>query len=264
MNDHNDFIVRSIKNRVLTLTLNRPEAKNSIVAEMTVQLHQLLSEAAIDDNVGAIVITGTGNTFCAGGDVKRMSSTAEAKPAYSTEELLYLGAQSSMLLHQMPKPTIAMIRGAAAGGGLSLAMGCDFRFSDDSAKLTFAYTNIALSGDFAGAYLIQHWIGASKARSFCLLCPLVDAQESLDLGLITEVLPKTELEDHVYNLAGKLANGPTGALGRIKQNLNNANDLLHNEYINIEAENFLVCRASNEHKEALTAFMEKRAPKFHR
>ena len=264
MKSQDESVLEEQAGRVLTITLNRPEAKNAITSELNVALHASLIRAAENPSVGAIVITGAGGAFCVGGDVKSMAKNKSEKPRYSTEQLLAMGAEAALMLHRMPKPTIAMISGAAAGGGLSLALGCDLRFAAPSAKLTFAYTRIGLSGDFAGTYLLQHWLGAAKAREFCLLCPVLDGQQALELGLLNGVYNEAELKTHVYTLAEKLANGPTRAIGRIKENLNNAIELPLEEYVRRESENFVACRDSDEHKEALRAFIEKHAPDFPR
>ena len=258
----NTTVLTHLKERVLTITLHRPEAKNAITADLTVQLHGILSAAKTDTNVGAVVLTGTGKYFCVGADLKAMPLTPTQKRQYSTEELLQLGAEATQLLHQMPKPTIAMIRGAAAGGGLSLAMGCDFRFADTTAKFSFAYPNIGLSGDFAGSHFIQYWIGPSKAREFCLLSPVVDANEACSLGLIGKVLATEALEAHVFSIAHKLANGPSYALARIKQNLNNSANMTIEESVAQENRHFMECRASADHKEAISAFRENRPPDY--
>ncbi len=257
-------LLEQLEERVLTLTLNRPAARNAIDADLAVRLSETVQRAAGDDRVGAIVITGAGGTFCAGGDVKGMAkSDGHEQRTLSVEELLLLGGRTVFTLHTMPKPTIAMIRGPAAGGGLALALGCDLRLADETAKLTFAYTRIGLSGDFGCAWLLQKWMGPARAREFCLHCPTIDAAQALSAGLVNEVHDPGTLPERVQEMARGLANGPTGAIGRIKANLDASSRLAPEDYLAFEADNFLTCRQSDEHREALGAFMAKRAPSFH-
>jgi 2-(1,2-epoxy-1,2-dihydrophenyl)acetyl-CoA isomerase len=264
MSNSDNPVVEQLQGRVLTITLNRPEAKNAITPDLSIRLHEAVTRAAGDGRVGAIVLTGAGDAFCAGGDLKVMSQAkAATRQGPSSRELLELGAATAVALHRMPKPTIAMIRGAAAGGGLALALGCDLRIADESAKFTFAYTNIALSGDFGCAWFLDKWLGPARAREFCLLCPTIRADEALTLGLLNRVHPPGELEQQVYAMAERLANGPTDALGRIKANLDAAADLAQEEYLALEADNFLAGRESPEHGEAVRAFLDKRKPRFH-
>ncbi|MBR9912002.1 MAG: enoyl-CoA hydratase [Gammaproteobacteria bacterium] len=265
MKKNEPTVLTSLENRVLTITLNRPQARNSINGQLTVLLHQVVSAAAKDDQVGAIVLTGADKEFCVGSDIHAMGgkSRQSGKRGMSSERLLQLGAEISMLLHKMPKPTIAMIRGTAAGSGLSLAAACDFRFADWSAKLCFANGNIGLSGDFGGAYFLQQLLGVSQAREFCLLTPKVPAQEAASMGLVTRCVPDEELEQQVYGVARQLAMGPAEALGRIKQNLNIAITKPPTDYLRQEVTSFMRCRSSAEHKEAVSAFIEKREPVFY-
>ncbi|WP_320837815.1 enoyl-CoA hydratase-related protein [Zhongshania sp.] len=250
--------------RVLYITLSRPALKNAINEDMVTTLYRNLREAAQDDSVGAVVLEGSGDAFCAGADIKNLALGAEHTRKYSTEVLLRVGAEAAMLLHEMPKPTIAMIRGPAMGGGLSLALACDFRLADSTASLSYAHTKIALSGDFAAAYFLSKWMGAGKAREFCLLNPVYGAQEAFTSGLLSKVCEDSELEADVERLATRLAEGPTNALACIKANLKNAQEMSCESYIAEEIKNFQRCRNSDEHREALKAFIEKREPNFPR
>jgi 2-(1,2-epoxy-1,2-dihydrophenyl)acetyl-CoA isomerase len=246
--------------RVLHVILSRPALKNAINEEMVTSLYRCLRDAAQDDSIGAVVLEGAGDAFSSGADIKNLALGMEHTRKYSTEVLLRVGAEAAMLLHEMPKPTIAMIRGPAVGGGLSLALACDFRLADDTATLGYAHTKIGLSGDFAAAYFLSKWMGAGKAREFCLLCPTYSADEAFRNGLLTKVCEADSLCSEVESLATQLANGPTNALGCIKNNLKNAEALSCDSYIAEEIKNFQRCRNSDEHREALAAFLERREP----
>jgi 2-(1,2-epoxy-1,2-dihydrophenyl)acetyl-CoA isomerase len=264
MNDQIEPVSSRRHGRVLYLTLSRPAFKNAINEEMVTILYRCLCDAAQDDSVGAVVIEGSGNAFCAGADIKNLARGAQHTRKYSTEVLLRVGAEAAMLLHEMAKPTIAMIRGPAVGGGLSLALACDFRLADTTASLGYAHTKIGLSGDFAAAYFLSKWMGAGKAREFCLLCPSYDAEQAFNSGLLSKVCEVDALEAEVADLATRLADGPTNTLGCIKNNLKNAEEMSCESYIAEEIRNFQRCRNSDEHREALAAFIEKREPKYPR
>jgi len=249
---------------VLTITLSRPTLKNAIDEDMVVGLYRTLRDAAHDKTVATVVLEGDGNAFCSGADLKDMAKVDVLSRKYPSEVVLRLGAESALLLHEMPKPTVAKIRGPAVGGGLALALACDFRLADDSAKLAYAHTKVALSGDFAAAYFLTKWMGAGKAREFCLLNPTYDAQESFQRGLLSKVCNAETLDEEVLSLAKRLESGPTEAYGSIKDNLRHAEAFDRDAYIASELRNFLRCRNSEEHREALSAFLEKREPDFRR
>ena len=256
-------LLESRADGVLTLTLNRPERLNAMNGPMLKALHAALLQAALDPAVRAVVLTGAGRGFCAGGDVKGMAEgegaglTLEARTAHLRDAM-----ECSRLLHEMPKPTLAVIRGACAGAGLSLALACDLRLASDSLKLTSAFAKVGLSGDFGGSYFLTHLIGA-RARALIMLSPLLSATEALDLGLVTQVVPDAGLEAEGRALAGRLATGPTLTLGHIKANLNAAeNGATLSEMLDHEAIRHIRCAYTEDHQEAARAFVEKRPPVF--
>ncbi len=255
-------LIEHLSDRVLTLTLNRPQARNGIVAGLTVALHDAVQRAATNPAVGVVILQGAGTDFCAGADLNSMASAGTAQRTHTTEELLALGGETALLLQQMPKPTIALIRGAVAGGGLSLASACDFRLADTSAVFAFAYTNIGLSGDFGSLYFLQQLLGVGKAREFALLCQKLTAAEALEQGLLSRVVAPDALDDSVSELAQQLLLKPPYAVGKIKQNLLNAQTLTPAAYLQEEADNFIACRNSDDFKEAMRAFKAKRPPRF--
>lgn len=261
-----ELISRS-ENGVLWLTLNRPERRNALSLELYAALLDALAAAESDDTVRAVVLTGAGNSFCAGGDVARMSrQSASADTPSPAQRIADLRARTRIVeyLHGMPKPTIAMIRGAAVGAGLSLALACDLRYADTSAKFRTSFVNVGLPGDFGGHYFLPRIVGPAKARELYLLSPMILAEQALELELLTGLFAPDALQTEVARIAGELAAGPQPAIAHIKANLNDglAQDLPG--ILDRECARHIDCLDSADHKEAARAFVEKRAPVFSR
>jgi 2-(1,2-epoxy-1,2-dihydrophenyl)acetyl-CoA isomerase len=256
-------LLERLESRVLVLTMNRPDQLNALTPEMIATLRAALERAAVDGEVGAVVLTGSGRGFCAGGDVKAMAKSVNpALPLEARVRQLRTGMETSRLLHTMGKPTIAMVRGPAAGAGLSLALACDLVFASDTAKLTSAFAKVALSGDFGGSYFLTRRLGA-RARQFVMLSPVVDAAEASRLGLVDRVIADADLERETMETARALANGPGVALGYMKANLNLAErGATFEDMLDIEAEHHTRCYYTEDHADAARAFVEKRAPVF--
>ena len=247
---------------VATLTLNRPDRLNALSAAITDALLEALPRLAADPAVGAIVLTGAGRAFCAGGDVKRM---AEEKVARSTDEdvaQLRAKMEISRLLHDIPKPTIAMVNGAAAGAGMAMALACDVRIAGQSARFVTAFAKVGFSGDFGGSWFLSRLVGSGKARELYFTAEPLDAAQALALGVVNRVVPDAELADVTMDFARKLANGPRVALGKMKQNFNAAENGTLLELLDLEARRQIETGQTDDHKEAARAFVEKRAPVF--
>lgn len=248
---------------VLTLTMNRPERRNALNLEMTVLLREALAQAAVNVGVRAVVLTGAGDAFCSGGDVKNMASNP--MPADSAAErirTLRFRAEASRLLHDMPKPTIAEIGGAAAGAGMALALACDFRLARRAAKLTTAFGKVGLSGDFGMSYLLPRIVGQARARELLMLSPVLSADEALDLGLVHRVFDAQEYDGACAAFVCALAQGPTTALGRMKANLNAAFEQDFSASLDSESARQIAGFTTADHLEAAQAFVAKRAPRF--
>jgi 2-(1,2-epoxy-1,2-dihydrophenyl)acetyl-CoA isomerase len=256
-------LVEHSEHGVLTLTMNRPERLNALTVPMTEALLAALRRAAVDTAVRAVVLTGAGRAFCAGGDVKAMAEDDATRHTLESRTLqLREHMECARLLHEMPKPTIAVVRGAAAGAGLSLALACDLLIASDTAKLTSAFAKVGLSGDFGSTYFLTKLLGP-RARAFALLSPLVKAEEALQMGLVTRVVPDAELDAAGRALAQQLADGPSITLGHIKANLNAAEQgATLAQALDHEAIRHIRCGMTEDHQEAARAFVEKRAPKF--
>lgn len=258
-----DILLQSREGGLLTLTLNRPEAKNALSHDLTAELVEAVAAAAADQTVRAVLLQGAGDMFCAGGDVKAMAAGRDADMGFEARVAGLRGRmEASRLLHEMAKPTIAAVQGAAAGAGLSLALACDFRILAASARLTTAFAKVGLSGDFGGTYFLTRLIGSAKARELYLTSPLVPAEEAYRLGLATRVVPDAELAAAAHDFALALANGPSVTLGYIKKNLNLAEQAPLSTVLDAEALHHTRCAGTADHKEAAKAFVEKRKPVF--
>jgi 2-(1,2-epoxy-1,2-dihydrophenyl)acetyl-CoA isomerase len=256
-------LLESAEDGVLTLTLNRPDRLNALSWEMCDRLHQALLKAAEDREVGAIVVTGAGRAFCAGGDVKAMAEAKAGQESYEDRVAdLRRRMEAARLLHEIPKPTIAMLRGPAAGAGLSLALACDLRIAGEDARLTTAFAKVGLSGDFGGHYFLTRIVGTAKARELYLTSPIVAAREALGLGLVHRVVADDALEAETRSLARSLAAGPRVALGYMKQNLNLAEGASLAMVMDAEAMRHTRCSTTDDHREAAAAFVAKRKPVF--
>ncbi|MGB9369804.1 MAG: enoyl-CoA hydratase [Xanthobacteraceae bacterium] len=255
-------LVETRSDGVATLTLNRPDRLNALSAPIMEALLEALPRLAADPEVGAIVLTGAGRAFCAGGDVKRMA--AETVPRSSEEDVARLRSRMeiSRLLHEIPKPTIAMVNGPAAGAGLAMALACDMRIAGQSARFVTAFAKVGFSGDFGGSYFLSKLVGTGKARELYFTAEPLDAAQALSLGIVNRVVPDGELAGAVQDFARKLAQGPRIALGLMKQNFNAAENGTLTELLDLEARRQIETGKTEDHREAARAFVEKRAPVF--
>jgi 2-(1,2-epoxy-1,2-dihydrophenyl)acetyl-CoA isomerase len=257
-------LLETIKDGVAVLTLNRPERLNAMSTAMLDGLLEALPRLAADEGVGVVVLTGAGRGFCAGGDVKAMAAgrefddgTLEAKAQGLRRRM-----EVSRWLHEMPKPTIAMVRGAAAGAGLSLALACDLRVAADNARFATAFARVGYSGDFGGSWFLTQLVGTAKARELYYTADIVDAAQALALNLVNRVVPDARLEEETLALAQRLASGPRVALRYMKRNMNAAETNSLTEHLDLEAWHHTRCGATEDHREATKAFVEKREPVF--
>lgn len=258
-----DQLLEHLDGGVLTLTLNRPERLNTLTPEMSYALERVLLRAAEDREVGAIVLTGAGRAFCAGGDVKSMAEGAVAPSFDERVTSLRRRMEPVRLLHEIAKPTIAMLRGAVAGAGLSLALACDLRIASEDLRLTTAFVKVGLSSDFGGSYLLSRLVGGARARELFLTSPRLTAQGALAQGIVTRVVADAALETETLSLARSLAEGPRIALGYMKQNLALAETASLAEVMDAEALRHIRCAGTEDHREAAAAFVAKRPAKFH-
>lgn len=273
--ESNEDLLSALDNGVLTITFNRPNAHNAFTLNMWSTLLKLLQDAAMDPAVRCVLLMGAGKSFCAGADVQTFGVVDTTDPMavrYATDPVwtdielrvarLVRNAGITKLLHSMGKPTVAAVRGAAAGAGLSMAAACDFRIAADNAKFVAAFARIGTSGDFGISYFLTKLVGAMKARELLFLGDRTDAQEALAMGLINRVVPDAELETEARALARRLADGPPVAYRLLKQNIITAETENLDAVIQVEARNMIRSLTTEDSKEAVRAFQEKREPKF--
>ena len=256
-------LIETIEDGVATLTFNRPERLNALSTSIMEGLLHGLPRLAGDPGVKVVVLTGAGRAFCAGGDVKSMAeSGGERRSAAEASTHLRSRMEVSRILHELPKPTIAMINGPAAGAGLALALACDLRIAGTSARLVTAFVKVGFSGDFGGSYFLTRLVGTAKARELYFTGRPVDADEALMLGLVNRVVPDDQLQDATMGLARSLAQGPQIALSLMKRNMNCAEGGSLTELLDLEAVHQVQTGRTEDHREAAKAFVEKRPPVF--
>ncbi len=260
-----DELLCRIEDRVGVITLNKPDKKNALGDILTPALRRTLVTMEEDDRVGCVMITGSGDAFCSGGDVSGMGGGGSIPVSKQDRiaELTHKQATLTLRLHELSKVTIAALPGAAAGAGLSIALACDLRIASDNAFVITAFKNIGLSGDYGASWFLPRLIGLSKAKELYYTSPRVGADEAAQLGLINKVFPQENFPQAALNYAKEVANGPTMALGRMKINLNSGMDQSLRESLVLEAKHLIESGGTKESREAITAFLEKRPPKFH-
>src|SRR5437764_14947048 len=219
-----DELLCVIRDRVAVITLNRPEARNSLSDHLTPALRRMIKRNGDDPEVGAILITGAGTAFCSGGDVKGMGGNSAAPAMSVSDKVERLRDRQRTLtgvLVSVRKPTIAALPGPAAGAGLAIALACDIRIAAESAFMTTTgYAKIALTGDYGISWLLTRLAGTSRARELMFLSERLDARRCEALGLVNRVVRDVDLQSEAFAMAKTLANGPGSAFAAIKDNLN--------------------------------------------
>src|SRR5215469_1777852 len=270
-----DHLLETFADGVATLTMNRPEARNALSGEMGAGLTEALQRLTYDSKVRCVVLTGAGGAFCAGGDVKGFAADtsrgagagsgggSNSGPSYEQRVAgLRRGMEMVKWIHEMPKPTLAVIPGAAAGAGLSIALACDLRIAAEGAKLTTAFSKVGLAGDYGGSYFLTHLVGSAKARELYFSADVITGAEALKLGVVNRAVPAAELAEAGAAWARQLASLPTIAVGYMKRNLNVALHATLSEVLDLEATHMVRTMMTADHAAAAKAFVEKRAPEF--
>jgi 2-(1,2-epoxy-1,2-dihydrophenyl)acetyl-CoA isomerase len=263
-----DDLQAEVRSGVGVITLNRPERRNAMSPAMIGALKAALADFESAPDVGAVVLTGAGGAFCAGGDVKGMAAAGGEGGGSPLQYDARVHRQrldqrsTSGRLYEMPKPTIAMIPGPAAGAGLSLALACDLRYAVEGAKLTTAFAKVGFAGDYGGTWFLTRLVGSAKARELYFLSDVITAEEGERLGIVNAVFSADQLEPEVMAIAERLASGPTVAYRYMKENLIRAVHGELGECLDMEAAHHIHTGQTEDHREAAQAFVEKREPVF--
>lgn len=262
-------LLKSIEDGILTLTINRPKSHNTMTPNLSDGLIEALKENGNNPDVRCVVITGAGNIFCAGGDVGDQASGAlkkgETDPKAAHEAMVKMireGSEVFGILHSLPKPTLAIIPGAAAGAGLGLALACDFRFCLDTAKLTTAFAKIGLSTDSGISYFLPKIVGMAKARELCFSADVVTGRQAYDIGLVSKIASQETFQKDAQAYAKYLASLPTVAIGFMKENLNASEHSSLDQIFDLEANNVVRSMSTQDHKNAAKAFLKKERVTF--
>jgi 2-(1,2-epoxy-1,2-dihydrophenyl)acetyl-CoA isomerase len=256
-------ILQSLEHGLLCITLNIPERRNALNNEVALLLLSAVERASDDPEVRAVLLRGAGGTFCVGGDIKHMAELNGSQPTFEAKHsMMRRTMEITRKIHEMPKPVVAAIDGAAAGAGWSLALSCDFRVVGENAKITTAFAKIGVSGDYGGIFFLTKMLGSAKARELLLLSPVLTGREAHALGMMTHAVPDETVAKVAHEMAMSLAQGPTVALGYLKKNINNAEECSLEAYLDGESLHQCRCLQTADYQEATTAFVAKRAPAF--
>lgn len=260
-----DELLLELRERVAVITLNRPEARNALSDRLSPALREAIRHCADDESIGAVLLTGAGSSFCAGGDVKGMGDNSAKRAMKPAERIADLRERQRLLtgaLVGMRKPTVAALPGPAVGAGLSIALACDMRIAAASAFLATGYVRVALSGDYGIASLLTRLVGTGRARELMFTGDRVDAHRAQEIGLVNRVVADEALQSEAFAFARRLADGPSEALRLMKDNLDDALVVDFDVALEREAERLVEAAGTADHAEAVRAFVEKRAPRF--
>jgi 2-(1,2-epoxy-1,2-dihydrophenyl)acetyl-CoA isomerase len=262
MTDQN--VQLTVSNAVATITLNRPEVLNALDLHTVTELVAAVQACRDDDNVRAVIITGAGRGFCAGGDMKaaweHIQKAGDARDFFRDLTVPLHRAITDIRL--IEKPVVAAINGATGGAGMSLAAACDLRLAAESAKFKQAYTSIGLVPDGGWTIIVPEIIGAAKTMELLLIDPLIDAKQALALGFVHEVVPDDKLQERAREISTRLSQGPTTAFGGAKALVNAALFPMLESQLERERQRLMTQGSTRDFLEGLSAFLQKRSPRF--
>jgi 2-(1,2-epoxy-1,2-dihydrophenyl)acetyl-CoA isomerase len=250
-----------LADHVATVTLDRPDAMNSLTTEMKTELLRALTRAAADEDARAVLLTGSGRSFCAGQDLREHAANLDGGDGLGNTVREHYNPIVRTIT-EMPKPVLAAVNGVAAGAGASLAFACDLRIAADNAKFAMAFTGIGLAPDSGASWTLQRLAGPTVATELLLLGEVVPAVRALELGLVSRVVPADELAKASRELAVRLAAGPTLAYAATKRALAFASSHTLAQTLDLEAELQDACAATEDHVAATRSFLNKERPTF--
>ena len=244
---------------IATVTINRPQRKNAVTGDMWAQLAETFRSLAADADTRCVVITGAGGEFCSGADLSAREGSG--RPVHQLAAMRAVN-DAALALHRMPQPTIAKVRGVAVGAGCNMALGCDLVVASENARFSEIFAKRGLSVDFGGTWLLPRRVGLHRAKELALFGDIISAADASEMGLVNRVLPDSELDAFVDGWARRLAAGPPIALALTKRMLNNAMNVTMEEALDDEGAAQTVNFGTKDTIEAMSAFTEKREPKF--
>jgi len=244
---------------VVTVTLNRPERKNAMNMAMWNEMRDTFHEVARNTDDRVMVLTGAGDGFCSGADLTALPLRPD--DPHTINFMRFIG-EVALSLHRIPKPTIAKVNGVAAGAGCNLALGCDLVVASDEARFSEIFSRRGLSVDFGGSWLLPRLVGIHKAKELAFFADVISAKEANELGIVNRVVPAADLDRFVDDWASKLAAGPPVGLSLTKAMLNNGLNISMEQALEDEGRSQSMNFSSEDAKEAIAAFREKRDPVF--
>jgi 2-(1,2-epoxy-1,2-dihydrophenyl)acetyl-CoA isomerase len=247
---------------IATIVMNRPDRLNALNNELAVAMNDALGRLAQDTSVNVVVITGAGRAFCAGGDLGALGKGRQSGSMKDLEPLLRAGMQMVLKMRTMPQPVIAAVNGAAAGAGMNVALAADIRIAAEEAVFGQNFAKVGLFPDYGGTFFLPELVGPAKAAELLYTGDMIDAKTALVLGLVNQVVPVAQLESEVKMLAGKIAHGPTLAIRAVKKELFARQEKELARALDNEVQEQIRCYMSDDCKEGITAFFEKRLPRF--
>jgi len=256
-----EVILTSVVDRVATLTFNRPDKLNALSLDLIKRSVEALNEWSANPQIGCVIVTGAGRAFCAGGDVSTMAQDNAETLEQKIDRLRQMH-ELSRVLYDMPKVTIASVNGFVMGAGLGVCLACDLRIASGQARFGTAYAKVGYGGDFGTTWLLTQYVGGPKAKELFFLGDIIDANEAHRIGLVNRVVPHDSLQSEVSNTASRIAQGPLTSFRYMKANINLASSADFRTMLDREAETHMRCSMTDDHKEGVRAFMEKREPKF--
>src|SRR5713101_8136406 len=247
---------------IATLVMNRPDRMNALNNELGVAMDEALGRIAADPDVRVVVITGAGRAFCAGGDLALLGKGRETGATQELEPLLRAGIQMVLKMRTMPQPVIAAVNGAAAGAGMNVALAADIRIAAEEATFGQNFSKVGLFPDYGGMYFLPQLVGPAKAAELFYTGDMIDAKAALALGIVNQVVPAAQLEMAVKAFAEKIAQGPSLPIRAVKKALFASEEKALAHALDNEVREQIRCYLSDDCREGIQAFFEKRHPTF--